>query len=51
MSLPFHISELSARRLTAFKNFLNASGAEIFSSRANAYEVVRFRAAGEMAVV
>lgn len=48
--LPFHISELSPRRLTAFKNFLNQSGAEIFSSP-NAYEVLRFRAAGEMATI
>lgn len=50
-ALPFHISELSPRRLNAFKNFLNQSGAEIFSSRSNAYEVLRFRAAGEMATV
>jgi HNH endonuclease len=48
--LPFHICELSPRRLAAFKNFLNASGAEIFSS-ANAYEVVRFRGGGEMCVI
>jgi hypothetical protein len=48
--LPFHICEISPRRLAAFKNFLNASGAEIFSS-SNAYEVVRFRGAGEMCVI
>lgn len=48
--LPFHISELSPRRLTAFKNFLNQSGAEIFSSP-NAYEVVRFRTGEGMAVI
>jgi 5-methylcytosine-specific restriction endonuclease McrA len=48
--LPFHISELSPRRLIAFKNFLNQSGAEIFSSP-NAYEVVRFRAGQGMAVI
>ena len=48
--LPFHICELSPRRLAAFKSFLNASGAEIFSSP-NAYEVIRFRAAGEMATI
>jgi hypothetical protein len=34
MSLPYHISELSPRRLAAFKNFLRQSGAEIFSSSA-----------------
>lgn len=48
--LPFHISELSVRRLTAFKNFLNASGAEIFSS-SNAYEVLRFRTGAGTAVI
>lgn len=50
IALPFHICELSPRRLTAFKNFLNQSGAEIFSSP-NAYEVVRFRTGQGMAVI
>ena len=40
MTLPFHICDLATRRLTAFKNFLNASGAEIFSS-SNACEALR----------
>lgn len=46
--LPYHVSELSPRRLAAFKNFLNAAGAEIFSS-SNAYELLRFRAGDGMA--
>lgn len=48
--LPYHACEISPRRLAAFKNFLHASGAEIFSS-ANAYEIVRFRAGGETCVI
>ena len=50
IALPFHVCELSPRRIAAFKNFLNRSGAEIFSSP-NPYEVMRFRAGQGMATI
>lgn len=50
IALPFHVCDLSVRRLAAFKNFLNRSGAEIFASP-NPYEVLRFRAGQGMATI
>lgn len=49
--LPQHVDELSDRKLLAFARFLSASGAEVFKSRHNRYEVLRFRTGIEMAAI
>src|SRR5690242_1115315 len=48
--LPYHLSELSPRRLRAFASFLHQSGAEIFLPLGS-HEVFRFRASGKMATI
>lgn len=49
--LPQHIEELSDRKLLAFACFLSASGAEVFKSRANRYEVLRFKTGTDVAAI
>lgn len=49
--LPQHIDELSDRKLIAFARFLSASGAQVFKSRANRYEVLRFKTGIDTAAI
>lgn len=51
ITLPQHIDELSDRKLVAFAGFLSASGAQVFKSRLNRYEVLRFKTGVDTAAI